>query len=126
MEKINMSLWGREIELELIYDRFDDEEITPDQSASFQEIKSKPQIFSETKEMVINYCLNNNPEQFSGGRIEDIFQYLTPKSIYIKRSRDNNREFALLCDYKFDPDNGIAVIFKNGELMQVAAQDQIL
>lgn len=49
-----------------------------------------------------------------------------PKQIYIKRYVTNKRILALLCNFKFDLEHRLAVVFENGKFKEVEPQDIIL
>lgn len=48
-----------------------------------------------------------------------------PKSIYAPHDK-NAVKVAIMCNYKFDAEHGIAVIFENGKYKEIGAQDIIL
>ena len=45
--------------------------------------------------------------------------------IYVVRAR-NDRSVAIMCDYRFDLEHGIAILFKNEKLEKVGTQDMVL
>ena len=48
-----------------------------------------------------------------------------PKYIYIPR-KNNSRIVAIMCNYKFDEENGIAIIYKNEKYNNIINQDVVL
>ena len=58
--------------------------------------------------------------------ITNIFKYVKPKSIYIERSSNDERKIGILCAYKFNPDDGMAIVFKNETFFMIGTEDIIL
>ena len=56
-----------------------------------------------------------------GKKINNIFKYIIPKLIYIPNNRPQ-RTIDLLCDFRFDIEHGIAIIFENEELINIVSQ----
>ena len=56
---------------------------------------------------------------------ENIFKYVMPKSIFVPHTK-KHRIAAIMCNYKFDMEHGIAVVFENGKLKKVGTQDIVL
>ena len=73
---------------------------------------------------VKKYCLSLNSEEIEQP-IENIFKYVAPKYLFVPR--DNEKKIiAIMCNYRFDMDNGIAVVFEDGELSEIGSQNIIL
>ena len=126
MNKQKVRIWGREFELEIIYDCYEGEQILPAQEEAVTRIFKIDNLFDSVKRDVETYCLAGNAEDIGSNCIENIFKYVMPKSLYIKRPRDDSRTVALMCAYKFNPDDGLAVVFKNEQLYQIGSSNIIL
>ena len=48
-----------------------------------------------------------------------------PKYLYIVRS-EAKRVVSIMCNYRFDPENGIAVVFEDEKFSKIGKQDIIL
>jgi hypothetical protein len=70
------------------------------------------------------HCLKENGAEI-GDKIDNIFKYVIPRSLYIPRKQEK-QTVAMLCDYKFDMEHGIAVVFENGQFKKVGSQDIVL
>ena len=57
--------------------------------------------------------------------IENIFKYVVPKKVFVPHSKKTSK-VAIMCNYKFDMEHGIAVIFENGKFHGVDTQDAVL
>lgn len=126
VNRVKLSIWGREIEIKVVYDCFDNETISSEQKKALEQLISCPNLFEKTKQFVISYCLEKNAKEIGSNSIENIYKYVRPTSLYVVRSRNQQRVVALLCDYKFDTDNGLAIVFKDEEFFKIGTQDIIL
>ena len=60
--------------------------------------------------------------RLNGDKIENIFKYVMPKEIFVPHT-EKHRNVAIMCNYKFDIEHGIAVLFENGQFKKVGPQD---
>lgn len=63
-----------------------------------------------------------NKTEIGAEKIDIIFRFVVPESIFVKR----DGRIALMCRYKFDIDHGIAIVFKDNNIVDVGQQDIIL
>ena len=47
-----------------------------------------------------------------------------PESLFVPRTE--KKTIAIMCNYKFDKEHGIAVVFEEGRLKEIGSQDIIL
>lgn len=120
MNKVSLKIWGREFSLSVKYDVLDDEKITAQQEDSLKKIVNGGELRGEDD--VIRYCTRMNPEAVDKNA-SNVFKYVIPRSILVCREKN---QVAILCDYKYDLDNGIAVLYENGKLKKVGTQDLVL
>lgn len=127
MNKCKITLWGREFELGIEYDCYSGEEVTPEQEnvlTKFIETVNDDDL-KYLKSMIIDYILENNLKNIESDHIDNIFKYVIPKYLYIIRN-EGKRVVALMCNYKFDMENGIAIIFEDEKAVNIGKQDIIL
>ena len=120
-DKVFLTIWGREFDLDVIYDVYAGESVLPEQSLSLQKFLAKSDVLIENMAAVANYCINDGNAE-AGGQIENIFKYVMPRSLFVPRETIV-RKVALLCDYKFDFEHGLALIFENEKLSEIGTQD---
>lgn len=120
MSNQKIRIWGRVFTLPVLYDAFDDEIVTEEQKKALAQFLTVPDVGG--KDMVIRYCLQQNPEEIKQP-VTNIFCFVMPTAIYVCRKGGN---VALLCEYKYDPENGIAVVYHNGKMQKVGTQDLVL
>ncbi len=125
MNKINISIWGRDFELGLEYDCYSNEGILPTQEKAVEMIIANKKCIEDSLTAVKNYCMKNNNGELKEKVINNIFKYVIPKYLYVKRD-DNKRVVAIMCNYKFDMENGIAIVFENEGFVTIGKQDIIL
>ena len=123
MNKTKVNIWGRDFELYVSYQNFPDEDITSNQVAIYE---SLPFVdFSDSLSYVKQFVMKRDGYKINENGISNIFKYVMPKSILI--TRDNNIQvFAVMCNYKFDMEHGLAIIFENKSFKNVGSQDLIL
>lgn len=125
MSKINMTIWGREYEMNIVYDCYSGEEILDSQVEAVEAFALSDQVIEESLAEVKTYCLTINREEIGVDVIENIFKYVVPKYIYVPRE-DGKHVVSIMCNYKFDQENGIAVVFENEKFSKIGKQDMIL
>jgi len=122
---IKLNIWGRLFELEVIYDCYQGEHVTPLQKETALLLENDSQFINTCLNDIKNYCIENYSEEISESKIENIFKYVVPKNIFIKRN-DKNKMFALMCHFKFDMEHGLAIVFKDKKLLKIGPEDIIL
>lgn len=124
MSKEKIVIWGRELELEVKYDCYTGEDILESQKVALSAFLESDNSIDTSVVKVKKYCLEQNREEI-GEEITNIFKYVAPKYLYIARNTDKN-VVAIMCNYKFDPENGIAVVFENEKYKMTGKQDIVL
>ena len=125
MNREKMVIWGREFEIEIKYDCYTSEEVEDSQKEALSSFLKSQNAVAESLERVKNYCLKNNKADIKSDVIENIFKYVAPKYLYVTRSSQKHI-VAIMCNYKFDLENGIAVVFENEKFSKIGTQDIVL
>ena len=120
---VNLNIWGRDFELNIVFQNFPGEEVTVQQKNVVDSLHSID--FNESLELVKDYIMKYNSEDLGGAEITNIFKYVIPKSVLIPRESEK-RVTALMCNYKFDMEHGMAVVYENEKYKAVGPQDIIL
>lgn len=123
MSKVKLNIWGRPFELSVVYDKCSGEEILDSQKAAVQTfLDAAP--YDQAKGKIEKYVV-----QHSNGLLQDtidnLFKYIMPKTIYVLRNSKLG-DVAILCNFKFDMEHGLALIFNKGTLKSIDAQDAVL
>ena len=122
MSKVKMEIWGREFNLEVFYKNYKGKDITENQKISYEMFINAEEAIEKSKEELICYIESNYEE---AGKIENIFKYVIPRMIYVARD-ETPRKCALLCDFKFDIEHGLALVFENETIKEIVSQDEFL
>jgi hypothetical protein len=125
MTKCKMNIWGREFELPLVYECYDGEEVLESQKEAFALLERNSDETDDSLNHVKRYVKKTGADSLADNEIENIFRYVMPKSIFVPHSK-SHQIAAILCNYKFDAEHGIAVIFENGHFKKIGPQDIVL
>ena len=126
MNNINMTIWGREFSLKVEFDVYLGEEVDKAQNDAFNEfISVSSEVFETAEESVKNYVISNADSWTKGQTVDNIFKYVLPKTIYIPRNQQKHT-IAILCDFKFDAEHGMAIVFTDGKLKEIGPEDNII
>lgn len=123
MNKVNfkINLWGRDFDLNGVMQCYPGEEPTQTQKDAWNKFISNSNISDDTKNAVEEYVLKHGLSDTGATDVDNIFKYVIPKSIIIPRSK--RLAVAIMCNFKFDPEQGIAILFEDGKLKEVGPQD---
>ena len=117
-------IWNREFDLRVVFDSYD-EEVLPIQEQALEAFLKSENTIQESKQQLEKYILNDEYAEIEGNSIDNIFKYVIPTDIYIPRTPET-RTVALLCDYRFDEEHGIAIVFENEQFKEISEQDIVL
>ncbi len=123
MSKVRIRIWDRDFELNIAYQNYPGEVISDQQKAAFISVQSadyEPAIAG-----IEQYIRKHYSFELGEDNLDNIFHYVMPKSILIMRTKGVSA-FALMCNFRFDMEHGIAVIFENGAYKDVGPQDMVL
>ena len=123
MNNIKIKIWERVFNLTVNYDCFDDEELLENQTTAV-ELFDNANI-DASLDKTKKYCSKMSNGNVENEEITNIFKFVMPTSIFVPRNK-NKRIVAIMCDFKFDIEHGIAVIFENEEFKKIVAQDELL
>ena len=122
---IDITIWGREYSLPVIYDCYEGEDVTPEQISALESFVSHSNWIDRSKKNVENFCKQDVQADDTNQKKDNIFSYIKPESLYVKRDSKNPR-VALMCKYRYDPEHGLAVVFAADGTVTVGIQDIIL
>ena len=123
MNNVELTIWGRKFNLNVEYDCYEGEEITDVQNKALEKFVTCDTEIEKSLEHVKKYCKNNALGE-NVGDIDNIFKFVVPTDLYVVR--DNKRKVAILCEYKFDIEHGLAIIFENEKYKTVDSPDSVL
>ena len=124
-DKIKVKIWGRELELGVTYDSYSGEEILDSKKDAVKAFVNATTNVEKSLELVKKYCLTENSSDIGASTIDNIFKFVAPKYLYVVRD-EKKHIVSIMCNYKFDMENGIAVVFENEQFSKIGKQDIIL
>ena len=121
MSKIKLPIWGREVVLNVQYDCCVGEEVTENQNLTLEKFVSAKDKFLNTEQIFAKYCLDTEEKNID---ISKMYKYVVPTTLYICRD-EKVRKVALICDYIFDEEMGIAFEFKNEKCTKIIYPENV-
>ena len=125
MNKTRMNIWGRDFELEVYYRTNAENIISEEQKDAYRTFTQPGVELESALTKLKEYIENNYPDRIQEEKISNIFRYIIPKIIFIPRQKEG-KIVALLCDFAFDIEHGIALVFLDGAIKEIGSQDIIL
>ena len=125
IESLEVSIWGRKFTLPVEYDCYEGEEVTKAQSQALKRFKSHTEWIEQSKSIVEKYCREQVMSDDENAKKDNIFSYIKPECIFVKRDKENPR-IAMMCKYRYDLEHGLAVVFSSDGKVTVGMQDIIL
>lgn len=122
IEAKSVDLWGRQLVLECQYEVYADEGVLPSQEETLKRLFDHWDVVEGSLDNLKEYCLSENGAEIGSDHIDNIFRYISPTTLYVLRDPEP-RVVSLLCEYRFDPEHGIALRFENEQLAEIGSQD---
>lgn len=124
MIKYTMNIWGRKFELPVMIKQYDGEEIIEIQKEAVEKFQHCEEVLNASKQSVEQYILENGLRDFNIYEVDNIFKYVMPKSFYVPNAE--KRVVVLFCDFKYDLENGVALVFEDEKLKKIGPEDLAL
>lgn len=125
IESLEVSIWGRSFKLPVEYDCYEDEEVTKAQIQAIKRFKSHTEWIERSKSVVEDYCREQVMSDDENAKKDNIFSYLKPECLFVKRDKENPR-IAMICKYRYDLEHGLVVVFSSDGEVTIGIQDIIL
>ena len=119
-----ISIWDRKLKMIIDLDCLDGEVATELQKKTLSSFIDNCKILDDALPFVKDYCLAEK-EMRDNNIISDIFSYVVPKTIFVPRD-DKKQTVAILCDYYFDKEHGLAIVFENQKFKRISPEDEII
>ena len=124
MSKQSINIWDRSFSLAVCYECYPGEKVLDEQKEALELFLDSDKAIADSRTKVEKYILKNYADEVKASAIENIFKYVMPKSLYVPH--DNHLTVAILCNFRFDAEHGLAVVFEKGKLKEIGTQDIIL
>ncbi len=124
MNKIKMNIWGRDFDLPVMIKQFKGKDITDEQNDAVEKFESSEKMVNAAKDEVEKYIIKNGLKDAGVDSVDNIFKYVIPKTISVPKSK--KRIVAIMCNFKFDMEHGLAIVFEDEKLKKIGPQDIVL
>ena len=124
MTSLTHEVWGREFNLPVCFEDLDDDGISEAQWEAYGRIVANWRVIDDALPELKEYCVAENPQEV-GPSPDNVFRFVIPRSLFVS-DEGKRRVVALMCDYRFDPEHGIAIVFENEALKTIDLQDVVL
>ena len=104
--------------------QYDGEEITEIQKEAVEKFQHCEEVINASKYSIDQYILENGLKDYNIHKVDNIFKYVMPKSFYVPDTE--KRVVVLFCDFKYDLENGIALVFEDEKLKEIIPEDLAL
>lgn len=122
---IEITIWDRPFSLPVKYDCYKGEIITRRQIKAVKDFTKHSEWLANAKEQVEEYCRESVLEDDENQKKSNIYSYIKPEAIFVKHDESHPR-VALMCDYRYDVEHGLAIVFSSKGEITVGTQDMIL
>lgn len=120
-----MNIWGRTLNIPIVFDQYGEEIVLKEQEKSLNRFIEHTEWLDNAIKKVEAYCKSDVMNDVENNRKSNIFSYIKPDYLFIKRETAWPR-VALMCKYRYDPEHGLAVVFDMAGSITVGLQDTIL
>lgn len=125
IDNLELTIWNRVFNVSVDYDIFEDEEVLQDQLDTLDMFISHPEWIDKSKQYVEEYCNEALQNDKSNEMKDNIFSYVKPDYLFVKYETRKHR-IAIMCNYKYDEEHGIAIVFDTEGNISVGEQEIIL
>lgn len=124
-ETLKLIIWDREFTLPIEYDCYKGEKVTKEQKKALKNFVEHKEWIEASKTQVEEYCREQVSEDEDNQKKDNIFSYVKPDYVFIKRDKEDPR-VAMMCKYRYDPEHGIAIVYSSDGKATVGIQDIII
>jgi len=124
INQLDINIWDRQFSLPFEYDCYDGEAVTTEQVSAWEKFLAHPKWIDEAKAIVEAHCKEAVSEDENNQKKDNIFSYVKPVSFFITREKAGAR-VAMICNYRYDPEHGLAIVFSHNGEIKVDNQDML-
>lgn len=125
MSSLKREVWGREFDLGVRFEDLDNEGVSDAQWDAYGHIIAAWSAVDDALSRVKEYCIEQNPDKLCDDTFGSVFRCVIPKDLFIPKTA-GRRTVALMCNYRFDPEHGLAIVFEDEMLAGIGPQDIVL
>ena len=122
---LNINIWDREFSLPVEFEVYEGEDVSDAQLCALKAFAGHNDWMKKARTEVEKFCKEQVMEDEENNKKDNIFSYIKPEAILIKRDKKDPR-VALMCKCRYEPEHGLAVVFTHNGEITVGIQDIIL
>ena len=123
-KNIDIKIWGRDFNLNVEFDCYCGEKITISQEEALEKFVKNVDLLNKSKILTEKYCKKSVYADDENQKKDNIFSYIKPDYIYVKR--EDKPRVAIMCKYKYDMEHGLAIVFEDSGNIIIGLQEIIL
>ena len=125
IDTLKLIIWDREFSLPIEYDCYKGEKVTKEQKTAATNFAKHKDWIDASKSKVEEFCKEQVLEDIDNQKKDNIFSYIKPDYLYIKRDAENPR-VVMMCKYRYEPEHGLAIVYSADGEVTVGIQDIIV
>lgn len=125
IKAVDITIWGRDYVIPVEYDCYTAESVTKEQIIALNRFISHKEWLDDSKKALEDYCQEQVMKDDTVCQKHNVFNYVVPRLIFVKRNKKHGM-IALMCDYKYDPEHGLALLFSSNGKTIIGSQDSVL
>lgn len=87
INNLNIEIWGRNYDLRVEYDCYDNETVTDAQLRAVEGLSAHPELISVSKEQVEDFCREQVQQDFENNKKDNVFSYIKPEYLFVKHEK---------------------------------------
>ena len=115
-EKVNVNIWGKNFNLNVDFSFEGKKKTLPIQKRALNMFLNAKDEMSNALEHVKEFILADEKANVSEKEVENVFKFIVPVKLNVPKSN----VVGVQCNYKFDKDHDINIIFKKGKFAKIA------
>lgn len=120
-------IWGRDCMVKLIFDCYEGEEIDCIQEEAIADFEKNIMAYTQNGlDALKKYLVQNHKKEIEDESLPNIFKYVVPKTVYVSKDPSKKKVIGLLCHFKFDDEDGIAIKYVDGKVCDIGGEQIVL
>ena len=124
MSNVKLCIWGRDFDLPVEYDCYKNETVLKEQTNALKSFIENKKLIEAAKKIVLDYCKEKVATDDRIIHKDNPFTFAVPHYLYVKR--EEKPRIAIMCNYRYDMEHGLAIVFSSDGKVEVGIQDIIL
>lgn len=120
-------IWGRDCSVKLIFDCYEGEEIDSIQEEAIADFEKNILEYTQNGlDALKKYLVQNYKKEIEDKLVPNIFKYVVPKAIYVSKDPSKKKVIGLLCYFKFNDEDGIAIKYIDDKVCDIGGEQIVL